>query len=207
MLELDVTYFPKDFEWDNGQFPPLDALTYWHFLKNAEHVIEIGCGYSTFLAKRSGIRVTAIDPEPRQKFPGIEYTLRPLQDVPTDIFKILKRNDILFVDSSHIVEKNSDVEHILFRIIPELAPGVLVQFHDYFRPDNYPYDWKNDPVMSRWNEHFYVELIANKYSTIVVNNTVSNLHNEELIQKYPFVPKDIKKNFGAVRGSSIWFRI
>lgn len=206
MLNLDVSDFPEVFLWDNGQFPPLDALTYWHFLKKAKQVIEIGCGYSTFLAQRSGAKVTAIDPEPRQKFAGISYTLRPVQDIPTSLFKELKRDDILFVDSSHIVEKNSDVEHVFFRIIPELQSGVLIQFHDYFRPDDYPYDWHAHPVMSKWNEHYYVELLSNKYSVVAVNNTISNLHNEELLEKYPFVPKDIKKNFGAVRGSSIWFR-
>jgi hypothetical protein len=29
-LNLSVEDFPNEFDWYNDQFPPLDALTYWH---------------------------------------------------------------------------------------------------------------------------------------------------------------------------------
>jgi hypothetical protein len=207
MLELNVQDFPKDFEWDNDQFPPLDALTYWHFLKGAKRTIEIGCGYSTFLAYRSGVDVIAIDPKPRAKYPEISYNEQLVQEVPIEIFKSLEKDDILFVDSSHEVYQGSDVEHILFKILPKLKKGVLLQFHDYFRPDDYPDDWKTDPIMSKWNEHYYVELLSSRYDLIVNNHLTSIMANDKLIEKYPFVPKDIKRNFGAVRGSSVWLRV
>ncbi len=207
MLELNITDFPSDFEWDNDQFPPLDALTYWHFLKGARRSIEVGCGYSTFLASKSKVQLTAIDPKPRIKFKEIEYIEKPVQEVPVKLFESLEKDDILFIDSSHEVYAGSDVEHILFKILPKLNKGVLVQFHDYFRPYDYPEDWKTDPVMSKWNEHYYVELISSRYSIIVCNNMWCTVRNNDLIAKYPFVPKNITKNFGAVKGSSIWFRI
>lgn len=207
MINLNIENFPTDFEWDNDQFPPLDALTYWHFLKNAKQTIEIGCGYSTFLAHKSGVQVTAIDPEPRQKFSGIVYTEQFVQTVSIELFKTLKKDDILFVDSSHEVYSGSDVEYILFKILPILNEGVLVQFHDYFRPDDYPESWKTDPCMSKWNEHYYVELLSMKYNLIVSNHSICTESNDKLIEKYPFVPKNITKNLGAVRGASVWFRI
>lgn len=207
MIDLNVDDFPLDFEWDNDQFPPLDALTYWHFLKGAKRVIEVGCGYSTFLAHRSGVDLTAIDPEPRRRFPDILYNERPIQEVSIEIFKRLEENDILFVDSSHEVYFGSDVEHVLFKIIPILNKGVLVQFHDYFRPDDYPDSWKKDSSMSKWNEHYYVELAVAKYNFVLNNHVICSKSNHQLIEKYPFVPKDIKRNFGAVRGTSVWFRV
>ncbi len=58
-LILNVQGFPQEFDFHNGQFPPLDALTYWHYLKKAKRVIEVGCGYSTFLASKAGVEITA----------------------------------------------------------------------------------------------------------------------------------------------------
>ena len=39
-IKLNVEGFPSDFNFYNDQFPPLDALTYWHFLKSAKRVVE-----------------------------------------------------------------------------------------------------------------------------------------------------------------------
>lgn len=207
MIELNIENFPQNFEWDNGQFPPLDALTYWHFLKKAKHVIEVGCGFSTFLAKESGVKLIAIDPEPRVRIDQIGYILKPVQDIPIEMFSILEPNDILFIDSSHEYYEGSDVYHVIHNVIPKLKKGVLVHFHDYFQPDDYPDDWKKHDQMSKWNEQYYVYPLEKKYEVLVVNNTVSKNHNDELIKKYPFVPKNITKNLGAVKGASIWFRI
>lgn len=206
MIELQIDDFPKNFEWDNGQFPPLDALTYWHFLKNAKRVIEVGCGYSTLLAKQSGVELIAIDPEPRIQFDQIGYLKKPVEEVPLELFEFLQKDDILFVDSSHEYHHGSDVHHIIHNVIPKLQSGVLIQFHDYFQPDDYPEDWKSDSIMSKWNEQYYVYPLEKQYEVLLVNNTISKNYNDELIKKYPFVPKNITKNFGAVRGSSIWFR-
>lgn len=207
MIELNVEDFPKNFEWNNEQFPPLDALTYWHFLKNANHVIEVGCGFSTFLAKQSKVNLIAIDPEPRIKIEQLGYILKCVQDVPVDIFDVLQSNDILFIDSSHKYYEGSDVHHLIHNVIPKLNKGVLVHFHDYFQPDDYPAEWKKHHEMSKWNEQYFVHPLEKQCEVLVVNNTVSKNHSEELLKKYPFVPKNINKNLGAVKGASVWFRI
>src|SRR5690606_33895195 len=58
--------------------------------------------------------------------------------------------DILFVDSSHVLKTGSDVNHLLFQILPILKKGVLVHFHDIFYPFEYPKEW----ILSgrSWNE-------------------------------------------------------
>ena len=63
------------------------------------------------------------------------------QDVPVATFKPLAANDILYVDSSHVSRAGSDLNHILFNVLPALAPGVVVHFHDVFWPFEYPADW------------------------------------------------------------------
>ena len=119
-IELKVEDFPMDFDFYNNQFPPLDALTYWHFLKKAKKVVEVGCGYSTYLAWKSGIEVTAVDPQPRIYYPEIAYLEKRVQDISIDSFKSLKANDILFIDSSHVYSEGSDVQYLIETILPIL---------------------------------------------------------------------------------------
>jgi hypothetical protein len=205
-LILNVSDFPKDFDFHNNQFPPLDALTYWHFLKKAKKVVEVGCGYSTLLALKSNIEITAIDPNPRIYYPEIAYLEYPVQDIKPHCFLSLKPNDILFIDSSHIYSEGSDVQYLIDTIIPQLSEGVLIHFHDYFGNDGYPQDWANIPEMKGWNENEYVIPLTSKYKVLADNHEISKNYNEQLKIAYPFVPKNIKNNLGAVKGASLWLK-
>lgn len=205
-LILNIDDFPNDFDFYNGQFPPLDALTYWHFLKKANRVIEVGCGYSTYLAWKSNKNITAIDPQPRIMFPEIAYLEKPVQEFPLDTFKQLGENDILFIDSSHIYSEGSDVEYLIEQVIPILNTGVNIHFHDYFGADGYPEDWRNHPNMKDWNENQYVLPLIHKYKVLSFNWEISKEYNEQLKIAYPFVPQDINTNLGAVRGASLWIK-
>jgi len=51
-------------------------------------------------------------------------------------------NDVLFIDSSHIMLPGMDVDLQFNRMFPRLAPGVLVHVHDIFLPDDYPPNWR-----------------------------------------------------------------
>lgn len=205
-LILNVQDFPKEFDFHNGQFPPLDALTYWHFLKRAKKVIEVGCGYSTLLPSISGKEITAIDPQPRILYPSIAYTEQKVQDVDISIFQYLQANDILFIDSSHIYTEGSDVEYLINKVLPLLNSGVLIHFHDYFGEDGYPPDWSNILEMKGWNENDYVLSLSKQLNVIACNHLISKNYNEQLKLAYPFVPKNITNNFGAVRGTSLWLK-
>src|SRR5207237_815930 len=50
----------------------------------------------------------------------------------------LESNDILFIDSSHVVRCGGDVTFLVLEVLPRLRPGVLVHFHDVFFPREYP---------------------------------------------------------------------
>ena len=70
-------------------------------------------------------------------------------------FRSLERNDVLFIDSTHIVKTGSDVLHEMFEILPRLRAGVVVHFHDIFYPFEYPREW----VVERnyaWNELYLI---------------------------------------------------
>lgn len=206
LIKLNTKDFPKDFDWHNDQYPPLDALTYWHYLKKAKKVIEVGCGFSTLLSYSSEKELIAIDPIPRIMYPSIEYIKQNIQDVDIKIFEQLNKNDILFVDSSHIYEEGSDVYFIINEVLPTLKKGVLIHFHDYFGEDGYPALWKEIPHMSTWNENSYLISLTNEYEVICANYELSKLYNDELKEMYPFVPTNIVNNLGAVKGASLWLK-
>jgi hypothetical protein len=205
-LDLDIADFPKDFDWHNDQFPPLDALTYWHFLSKAKRVIEIGCGYSTWLSSRANVELIAIDPLPRVIYPNIEYVRSYVQDVYVDTFDVLDVNDILFIDSSHIYETGSDVHFLIHEILPKLKKGVLIHFHDYFGMYGYPKSWLNDVNMRLWNENDIIIRIVHDYEVLAFNYLISENNNDELKSKYDFVPNNIISNLGAVKGASLWLK-
>jgi hypothetical protein len=67
-------------------------------------------------------------------------------------FLSLSANDVLLIDSSHVTKHQSDVNLIVFDILPSLASGVLVHFHDVFIPFDYPPLWYSE--RRGWNEVF-----------------------------------------------------
>jgi hypothetical protein len=56
------------------------------------------------------------------------------------MFSLLEENDLLFIDSTHLIKTVSDVCCELFEILPSLKSGVLIHFHDVFWPFEYPKD-------------------------------------------------------------------
>jgi hypothetical protein len=75
-----------------------------------------------------------------------------VQDVDLSVFKSLQKNDILFIDSSHVSKTGSDVNYEFFNIIPNLNSGVIIHVHDIFYPFEYPKEWVYEG--RNWNENY-----------------------------------------------------
>ena len=135
--------------WDQQWFPRLDGAAAWALARGAEQIVEVGSGHSTrFLA--AGLRdgggggtLTCIDPAPRAAIRGAAdvWRERVLTEDDTRLFATLGPGDIAFFDSSHLLMPGTDVDIVLNRVLPVLAPGVLVHVHDILLPDPYPADW------------------------------------------------------------------
>lgn len=63
-----------------------------------------------------------------------------VQGVPLALFSNLTIDDVVFIDSSHVSKTGSDVNHLMFEVLPRLPIGVHVHFHDIFLPFDYPRD-------------------------------------------------------------------
>jgi Methyltransferase domain len=120
-------------------------------------LIEIGGGvptYCTFQAISMNRRdtvvnahITCIEPDPIDMIKNLgensenfELITRPIQDVPLDYFTQLHANDIVFIDSNHVVRSGSEVNFIVLEILPIIPKGVLVHFHDIYLPYDYDRD-------------------------------------------------------------------
>jgi hypothetical protein len=136
---------------DQDWFPTLDAAAAYAVVRRARpaRVVEVGSGHSTrFLARAiadEGLatELTCIDPAPRATLRGlaVRWIEAMVQRAPEMCFARLQSGDVLFVDSSHVLMPGSDVDWLLNRVLPGLAAGVLVHFHDVFLPDPYPAEW------------------------------------------------------------------
>ena len=160
------------FHVNNGFFERVDAEVAHSFVRQRKprRVIEIGSGHSTLVlagamqrnaAEGAAGEFTSIEPHPRSflkdGLPGLTHLLEArVQDVPLEAFRQLEADDVLFIDSSHVVAMDSDVLYELLRILPSLAPGVLVHFHDIFAPLDYPEKFVKRNLCF-WGEQYMLE--------------------------------------------------
>ena len=157
------------FRFNNGQFEAVDAEILYGLIRNSrpKTILEYGFGANSLATadavtrnRQEGdtITYTTINPAAfgdMTRFSGIRglptADRRPIQDIPPEEFDVLQASDMLLIDSSHIFSPGSDVEHILLRILPRLAEGVIVHFHDIFLPRAYPASWVRAEHIF-WNE-------------------------------------------------------
>jgi len=160
------------YHYANPSFPLADALALLGFLAEVRprRYVEVGAGYSSCAAidineqyLGGTLRMTFIEPHPETALElfgaGSRYCAcvlpQRLQDTPLSLFTDLDAGDVLFIDSSHVGKTGSDVLDYLFRILPQLRPGVLVHVHDIFYPFEYPKVWIVDQNRS-WNEAYFL---------------------------------------------------
>jgi len=199
---------------ENGQFPAADALLLHSFLRMLEpaNVFEVGSGYSSLVTAavnhqffNNSIDFLCIEPYPipeiQSSVPGLSKHLKAkIQEVPLDFYDHLGRNDILFIDTSHVCKTGSDVNHIYFDILPRLKSGVYVHIHDIFLPFDYPQKWVIDEGRG-WNEQYLLQalLMFSKKFDVVYGNQFAQWKYTQLQ----------KQHLGAVLqgGSSFWFQV
>lgn len=135
------------------------------------NIYEIGSGNSTYLSAQALLRnqheghaaaqLVAFEPNPnavlKAGFPGLSVLRETrIEDVPISEFDNLHRNDILFIDSSHILKLGGDVRYEFLEILPRLKEGVLIHVHDIFLPAEYPKHWVvNDHMF--YNEQYLLQ--------------------------------------------------
>lgn len=193
-----------DFYFGNIAFEAGDA-EYWYNLirlKKPSKIIEIGSGYSTLIAVRAIRKNKEENPEykcqhiciepyeqPWLEKLGISIIRERVERVSQNIFAELGENDILFIDSSHMIRPQGDVLFEYLELLPSLKTGVIVHIHDIFTPKDYPKEWILDKVRL-WNEQYLLEafLSSNRDWKIIGSlNYLHHKHYDKLSSKCPFL--------------------
>lgn len=191
------------FHFNNGFFEHIDAEVAYSFVRERKpkRIIEIGGGNTTLtlcaaLRKNaeegSPGELTCIQPNPapflKDGLHGMTQLIETgVQQVPLELFRTLQADDILFIDSSHVVSIDNDVLSEILDILPELAPGVLVHFHDIFIPLDYPKKF----VMTNlcfWSEQYLLQAFLSfndQFKVVWASSAMQQYHPEVLRKAFP----------------------
>ncbi len=157
----------------NNSYGYQDGIIYWSLINHLKpnRIVEVGSGFSSALALdaidilKLPTLATFIDPYPELARAvtaplSDRHRILPIrvQDLDLDIIRQLRKNDILFIDSSHVVKTGSDVHFIITEILPQLQPGVVIHFHDIFYPFEYIVPWIFNQNHS-WNESYFIHAL------------------------------------------------
>ncbi len=208
-----------EYYYNNHSFCPGDAEFLYNIIRYFKpgKFIEIGCGFSTMVAtlahKKNATETGApscehicIEPYemPWLEQLNVSVIRKKVEDTDPAMFAALGSNDILFIDSSHIIRPQGDVLFEFLEILPMLKPGVIVHVHDVFTPRDYPREWiVNKHIM--WNEQYLLEafLCNNKeFSIIGALNLLKHEHAAEFSMACPEsgkIPDDEPGSFWFVK--------
>lgn len=223
--------FPEDpaagfrYHFRNEYFSYADGVTLFCMLRHLrpKRVVEVGSGYSSALMLDTNdrflgrsIRFTFVEPHPERLESLIWDADRaattilrhPVQETPLSVFDELEAGDVLFIDSSHVGKTGSDVNFLLFEVLPRLARGVHVHFHDIFHPFEYPKGWIEEGVA--WNEAYLLRAFLQYNHAFEIEFFVSFvMHHmkERAARVMPLALKSEKESislYNDAPGGSIW---
>jgi predicted O-methyltransferase YrrM len=206
-------YYRNDF------YPESDAIFLYSIIRHfrPKRIIEAGSGFSSAVMLDTNehfpgnqIDFCFIEPYPKRLL-GLLKTAdkaqcrileQPIQDVPLAEFEKLEANDILFIDSTHVSKTGSDVNYILFEILPRLNKGVLVHFHDIFYPFEYPKNWVTEFYTGfGWNESYILRAFLqynNAFKIILFNTFLQQVYRDWFSQHMPLCLQ--------AEGGNIWIQ-
>ncbi len=207
-----------EFGYSNPNFGPGDAEMLYNLIRHfkPKRLIEIGSGYSTLMARLAIRRNTAEDSaytcghvcvepyeQPWLENLGVEVVRELVEKRGTSFVAALECNDILFIDSSHVIRPQGDVLFEYLELLPRLAPGVLVHVHDIFTPKDYPARWVLQD-RKLWNEQYLLEAFLafnSEFEVLIAANWLKHHHRDELENACPVALQQ-----PACEPGSFWLR-
>ena len=204
-------YFQNDF------FGRMDGTVLWCLLNHLrpKRVIEVGSGFSSALMLDAAetvpmpdLELTFIEPEPerlRSLLRGDDrdrVTIHEcgVQEIDVSVFEQLQGGDVLFIDGSHVSKIGSDVNFVVFEVLPRLKPGIWIHFHDVFFPFEYPKHWVVGERRA-WNEAYLLRALLMDSRRLKIrfwNHYFSQAHHDVISAKC--------EKLATGSGGSIWLQ-
>ncbi|MEC4762102.1 class I SAM-dependent methyltransferase [Mycobacterium sherrisii] len=220
----ELTKFPLDrqadqeFFYKNGFFESGDAEILYNMIRlfKPKRIVEIGSGQSTLLATEAIATNRREDPnyacehvciEPYEvawlEQLDVSVVRKPVELMDLSLFSRLDENDILFIDSSHMIRPQGDVLFEYFEILPVLKSGVLIHIHDIFSPKDYLEEWVKSICF--WNEQYLLEAFLSyntEFKIISAVNYLKHHYPDELCKACPV----LKTQLASREPGSFWLR-
>jgi hypothetical protein len=210
---LDEKNSKHRYYFNNNFYSYTDGLILFFMMRfhQPKKIIEVGSGFSSALMMDTNdlffnkkIELTFIEPYPDRLYSLMSQEDKRVNKVHTDFvqsidpagFKKLNSGDILFIDSSHVAKTGSDVNYILFDILPQLNSGVLIHFHDIFYPFEYPKDWVLEG--RNWNETYILKAFL-MYNSEFAIKFYSDFVHKCYPESFSYIPLSYKNT-----GGNLW---
>ncbi len=197
----------------NQWYPYGDAMWLHCMIRHRrpKRIIEVGSGFSSCVILdanerffNNSIACTFIEPNPSRLLEVVhpedraqmDLIQKPLQSVPTACFEQLQKDDILFIDSTHVSKIGSDVNYLFFDVLPSLGSGVAVHIHDVWYPFEYPKPWVLEG--RAWNEAYLLRAFLqynSAFRILFFPSLLYQFHADLIRQEAPLA---------ASHGGSIW---
>lgn len=213
-------FSPPSSFFQNIMYGSVDAEVLYGLVRHLKpkRIIELGSGSTTLVMawaneanRREGAEpanLLAFDPYPSPLVTGGVAGLNEVlaarpERIDRHRLSQLEANDILFVDTTHTVKVGSEVNYIILEVLPLLARGVYVHFHDIFLPYSYPEIYLAQHL-------FYVEqyllqgfLAFNpQYEVTFSAQALTRQHRDAVVSAIPSAPSGLL----PAGPSSFWIR-
>jgi hypothetical protein len=206
--------------YDNITFQSGDAEILYNMIRyyKPKKIIEIGSGESTKFARlaieqnrrdtQNETEHICIEPfeQPWLEKLGITIIRQRVERLDLSLFRELSQNDILFIDSSHVIRTQGDVVFEYLNIIPSLAKGVIIHCHEIFFPREYPLIWI-DGWKRFWNEQYLLQALlahSSRYKPLLSLNFLAHHYRSDLEKCCPIFQGKKEK---AREPFSFWFQV
>jgi len=211
---------PGEFYFDNHMFANTDAEVYYCMIRyfKPRIVVEVGGGRSTqicYEASQKSLKlhntktnIFVIEPFPNREIlipmskDSIHLMKNKVENIDTDFFSQLNENDILFIDSTHVIKSGGDVNYLFLDILPRLKPGVVVHIHDI----RLPYEVKKTDIIDCglfFTEEYMLRafLIGNReFEVLWGTYFMAQKYSEKIASTFR------TSNHGKYAGGSFWIR-
>ena len=202
---------------DSPWYGPMDMQSLYAMVRDArpDRVLELGSGFSSLVIDRAladGERGAAagqaehivVDPFPSPVLehlrPSARVRVESAAEVDGGLFERLEPGDVLFVDTSHVVRPGGEVTRVVLELLPRLAAGVLIHFHDIFLPYPYP-----RILYDRYNVHWQEQYLLAAFLAFNPRFAV-RLSNHALWRAWPEWAKATFRGLeDGMEPSAFWF--
>jgi predicted O-methyltransferase YrrM len=208
----------EEYYYNNNMYESGDSEYLYNMVRlfKPKRIIEIGSGNSTLMVINAiqknktesdeyQCQHICIEPyeQPWLEKVDVELKRTKVEEIELSFFKNLEVDDILFIDSSHVIRPQGDVLFEILEILPILNSGVIIHIHDIFTPKDYLDEWiYKDKKL--WNEQYLLEAFLSfnpNFEILGAVNYLSHNHWEIFGEKCP-----VFKSQPGREPAALWIR-